>query len=52
MNGTKPPERKELPRLRDRISFLYVDQYRIEKKDSAIRLITEDGTISSSNSRL
>lgn len=45
MNGAKPPKREELPKLRDRISFLYVDQCRIEKKDSAIRFITEDGTV-------
>ena len=45
MNGIKPPERKELPRISDRISFLYVDRCRIEKSDSAIRIITETGII-------
>ena len=36
MKGLKPPSRAELPRIEDRISFLYVDHCRIEKDDGAI----------------
>ncbi|MBR0417078.1 MAG: type I-E CRISPR-associated endonuclease Cas1 [Firmicutes bacterium] len=45
MNGAKPPKRKELSRIRDRITFLYVECCRLEKEDSAVRIITDKGTI-------
>lgn len=45
MNGIEPPKRKELPRARDRITFLYVEYCRLEKEDSAVRIICDNGTI-------
>ncbi len=45
MTGMKPPERNELPRIEDRISFFYTDNCSIEKDDGAIRIETEKGTI-------
>ena len=45
MNGMRPPSRSELPRIEDRISFLYTDNCRLEKDDGAICLETDNGTI-------
>ncbi len=46
LTGMKPPARTELPRIEDRISFLYADQCRIEKDDGAILIQTNKGTVS------
>ena len=42
----KPPSRLELPRIEERISFLYADQCRLEKDDGAVLIQTNQGTIS------
>ena len=42
----KAPSRKELPRIEERISFLYVDQCRLEKDDGAILIQTNQGAVS------
>ena len=44
--GMRPPERIELPRIEDRISFLYVEKCRIEKDDGAIIILSDEGEIS------
>jgi CRISPR-associated protein Cas1 len=41
----KPVKRIELPRIEDRISFVYADNCRLEKSNGAIRLITNDGSM-------
>ena len=46
LNGMKPPSRIELPRIEDRISFLYAEQCRLEKDDGAVLIQTNNGTIS------
>lgn len=43
MTGMEPAKRIELPRIENRISFLYTDFCRIEKDDGAIRVETEAG---------
>ena len=45
MKGLKPPSRAELPRIEDRISFLYVDHCRIEKDDGAIVIYNSEGKV-------
>lgn len=35
----------ELPKLRDSISYLYVDQAVINRKDSAVEYVTQDGAV-------
>ena len=46
LTGMRPPSRVELPRIEERISFLYVDQCRLEKDDGAILIQTNQGTVS------
>lgn len=43
LNGMKPVKRIELPRIEDRISFVYADNCRLEKNNGAVSLITQDG---------
>ncbi len=43
MTGMEPAKRIELPRIDNRISFLYTDYCRVGKDDGAIRVETEDG---------
>ena len=45
LTGIEPAKRIELPRIDDRISFIYTDNCRLEKDDGAIKIITYDGTI-------
>ncbi len=45
MNGIEPVKRFELPRVDDRISFLYIENGRLEKEDGAVRIVTFEGTI-------
>ena len=46
LTGMKPPKRSELPRIEDRITFLYVDNCRLQKDDGSILFETENGSIS------
>lgn len=45
MNGIEPVKRFELPRVDDRISFLYIENGRLEKENGAVRIVTFEGTI-------
>lgn len=46
LTGMKAPARIELPRIEERISFLYAEQCRLEKDDGAILIQTNRGTVS------
>lgn len=52
MNGIEPVKRFELPRVDDRISFLYIENGRLEKEDGAVRIYTYDGTIDVPSAKL
>lgn len=41
--GMAPPERFELPRSEDRISFIYLEDCRLERDDGAIRAVNAKG---------
>lgn len=43
--GAKKPERQELGRVSDRISFIYVEHARINRQDSAIQVVDYRGII-------
>ena len=45
MNGMEPVSRMELPRIDNRISFVYTENCRLEKDDGAVRMIGNTGTI-------
>lgn len=45
LNGMKPVKRVELPRIEDRISFIYTDNCRLEKDDGAVRIISNEGNM-------
>ncbi|MCQ9387253.1 type I-E CRISPR-associated endonuclease Cas1e [Brevibacterium sp. 50QC2O2] len=44
MQGSKPLERYELTRVRDRLSFLYVERATIARDRNALTIRTEEGT--------
>ena len=52
MNGIEPVKRFELPRVDNRISFLYIENGRLEKEDGAIRIVTSEGTIDIPSAKL
>lgn len=43
--GAKKPELQELPQIRDRLSFLYIEHSVINRKDSAITITDVRGTV-------
>ncbi len=43
--GAKKTELKELPRISDRVSFIYVEHAKISRSDSAITVLDSRGTI-------
>lgn len=43
--GAKKPTLTELPRVRDRITFLYLEHAQIQRQDSAIKVISEKGIV-------
>jgi len=43
--GAKKPELQELPQIRERISFLYLERCLISRQDSAITVTDERGTV-------
>ena len=45
MPGTKKPELQALPQIRDRMTFLYLEQCQISREDSAITVRDEKGTV-------
>lgn len=45
MPGTKKPELQALPQIRDRMTFLYLEQCQINREDSAITVRDEKGTV-------
>ena len=45
MHGAKKPEILELPQIKERISFLYLEQAVINRVDSAITVTDENGTV-------
>ena len=45
ITGMQKPEKSELPRISDRISFLYVEKCSINRDDGAISMKDERGTI-------
>lgn len=45
LSGMAPPERFELPRISDRISFVYLEDCRLERDDGAVRAVNQRGTI-------
>lgn len=45
LKGMDPVKRIELPRIEDRISFVYTDNCRLEKDDGAVRIIMNDGNM-------
>ena len=45
IKGAKKPELQELPQIKDRISFLYLERCLINRLDSAITVTDERGTV-------
>ncbi|KRL00521.1 type I-E CRISPR-associated endonuclease Cas1e [Liquorilactobacillus capillatus] len=43
--GAKKPERSELGRVRDRLTFLYLEHAKLNRQDSAISVIDNRGTV-------
>ncbi|WP_407887809.1 type I-E CRISPR-associated endonuclease Cas1e [Levilactobacillus sp. N40-8-2] len=43
--GAKKPERYELGRVRDRITFLYLEHAKLSRQDSAIQVLDEQGIV-------
>ncbi len=43
--GAKKTELKELPRIKDRVSFLYIEHAKINRQDSAITVANEKGIV-------
>ena len=41
--GAKKPELEELGRVRDRISFLYLEHAKLNREDSAIKVLDDRG---------
>ena len=44
-NSSPKPERAELPRISDRLTFIYAEHCSISRDDGAISLTDEDGTV-------
>lgn len=45
LSGAKKPELNELARSRDRITFLYLEHARLSRKDSAVKVVTNEGIV-------
>jgi CRISPR-associated protein Cas1 len=45
IQGAERPELTELPQIRDRLSFLYVEHCMISRQDSAVTMTDERGTV-------
>jgi len=45
MQGAEKAELKELPQIKERISFLYVERCLVNRQDSAISISDERGTV-------
>lgn len=45
LKGAKKTELKELPRISDRVTFIYVEHAKINRNDSAITVLDSKGTI-------
>ena len=45
LSGIRPPAREELPFAGDRISFLYLEGYRLERDDGAIKAVNDAGFV-------
>lgn len=45
MPGMRKPERMELPVLRDRMTFLYLERCRLNRQDGAITVTDEEGCV-------
>jgi len=43
--GAKKPERNELGRIRDRVTFLYLEHAKLNRKDSAIQVMDQRGIV-------
>lgn len=43
--GMVRPELQELPQIRDRMSFIYFERCKINREDSAITVIDEEGVV-------
>ncbi|MFB0972279.1 MAG: type I-E CRISPR-associated endonuclease Cas1, partial [Neofamilia sp.] len=43
--GAKKTSLKELPRIGDRVSFIYIEHAKINRQDSAITILDSRGTI-------
>lgn len=43
MNGAKRPELQQLPQIKQRMTFLYLDHCQISRKDSAVKIRNKDG---------
>jgi len=43
--GAKKPELKELPRIGDRVSFIYVEHAKVNRHDSAVTVQDRNGTV-------
>lgn len=43
--GAKKPELEELGRVRDRISFLYLEHAKLNREDSAIKVLDDRGIV-------
>lgn len=44
-SGTTPPDVWELPRVEDRLSFVYLEHARIDRENNAITAVSQQGTI-------
>lgn len=42
-NGAKRPELCQLPQVKDRMTFLYLERCQLSRKDSAVKIIDADG---------
>ena len=43
--GAEKPELQELPQIKERISFLYLERCLVNRQDSAISISDERGTV-------
>lgn len=44
-SGTKKTSLRELPKISDRVSFIYVEHAKINRVDSAITVLDSNGTV-------
>lgn len=43
--GIIRPELQQLPQVKDRMTFLYLERCKLNRRDSAIEVIDDDGTV-------